>query len=131
MKAKTAIFASTLVLAIAAFVGVSVYALTGSTPVNVAFANELAVHLGQLGVDVWEVVDAAATKPFGFMPFYPGPGCGGNGIPIVPFFLSWKLKTLGTVARFIELSGEVNDAMPASTVTRPASILAVAALIVT
>jgi UDP-N-acetyl-D-glucosamine dehydrogenase len=86
--------------------------------VNVAFANELAMLCNELGVDVWEVIDAAATKPFGFMPFYPGPGCGGHCIPVVPFFLSWKMKTLGTVARFIELSGEVNDAMPAFVVTR-------------
>ncbi len=86
--------------------------------VNVGFANEMAMLCAQLGVDVWEVVDAAATKPFGYMPFYPGPGCGGHCIPVVPFFLSWKMKTLGTVARFIELSGEVNDAMPAYVVTR-------------
>ena len=86
--------------------------------VNVAFANELAMLCHQLGVDVWEVIDAAATKPFGFMPFYPGPGCGGHCIPVVPFFLSWKMKTLGNVARFIELSGEVNDAMPSFVVTR-------------
>jgi UDP-N-acetyl-D-glucosamine dehydrogenase len=86
--------------------------------VNVAFANELAMLCNELGVDVWEVIDAAATKPFGFMPFYPGPGCGGHCIPVVPFFLSWKMKTLGTVARFIELSGEVNDAMPSFVVTR-------------
>jgi UDP-N-acetyl-D-glucosamine dehydrogenase len=86
--------------------------------VNVAFANELAMLCNQLGVDVWEVIDAAATKPFGFMPFYPGPGCGGHCIPVVPFFLSWKMKTLGTVARFIDLSGEVNDAMPSFVVTR-------------
>ena len=86
--------------------------------VNVGFANEMAMLCAQLGVDVWEVVEAAATKPFGFMPFYPGPGCGGHCIPVVPFFLSWKMKTLGTVARFIELSGEVNDAMPSYVVTR-------------
>src|SRR5438067_7719566 len=70
------------------------------------------------GIYVWEVIAAAGTKPFGFMPFYPGPGCGGHCIPVVPFFLSWKMKTLGTVARFIDLSGEVNDAMPSFVVTR-------------
>ena len=66
----------------------------------------------RLGVDVWEVIDAAASKPFGFMPFYPGPGLGGHCIPIDPLYLSWKLKTLNYRARFIELAGEINSAMP-------------------
>ncbi len=80
--------------------------------VNVAFANEMAIMCEHLGIDVWEVIDAAATKPFGFMPFYPGPGLGGPCIPIVPHYLSWKLKTVGYDARFIALADEINDAMP-------------------
>jgi UDP-N-acetyl-D-glucosamine dehydrogenase len=74
--------------------------------------NEVALMCDRLGVDVWEVIDAAASKPFGFMPFYPGPGLGGHCIPIDPLYLSWKLKTLNYRARFIELAGEVNSAMP-------------------
>ena len=84
--------------------------------VNVALANEMALMCQQLGVDVWEVIAAAATKPFGFMPFYPGPGLGGHCIPIVPHYLAWKLKTLGYEARFIALADEVNAAMPAHVV---------------
>jgi UDP-N-acetyl-D-glucosamine dehydrogenase len=74
--------------------------------------NELAMMCDRLGISVWEVVDAAATKPFGFMPFYPGPGLGGHCIPIDPFYLSWKVKEVGFEARFIELAGQVNGAMP-------------------
>jgi UDP-N-acetyl-D-glucosamine dehydrogenase len=74
--------------------------------------DETALMCDRLGIDVWEVIDAAATKPFGFMPFYPGPGLGGHCIPIDPFYLSWKLKTLNYRARFIELAGEVNSEMP-------------------
>ncbi len=81
--------------------------------VNVALVNEVALMCQRLGVDVWEVIDAAATKPFGFMPFYPGPGLGGHCIPIVPHYLAWKLKSLGYEARFIALADEVNAAMPA------------------
>jgi len=80
--------------------------------VNIGLVNEVALMCDRLGVDVWEVIDAAATKPFGFMPFYPGPGLGGHCIPIDPFYLSWKLKTLNYRARFIELAGEINSAMP-------------------
>jgi len=80
--------------------------------INVAFANEMAVICEQLGIDVWEVIDAAATKPFGFMPFYPGPGLGGPCIPIVPHYLAWKLKTLGYETRFIALAEEINASMP-------------------
>jgi UDP-N-acetyl-D-glucosamine dehydrogenase len=80
--------------------------------VNVGFANEVALWCDQLGLDVWEVIDAAATKPFGFMPHYPGPGLGGHCIPVDPYYLVWKLKTLDYPARFIELAGEVNRAMP-------------------
>jgi len=84
--------------------------------VNVALANEMALMCQRLGVDVWEVIAAASTKPFGFMPFYPGPGLGGHCIPIVPHYLAWKLKTLGYEARFIALADEVNAAMPAHVV---------------
>jgi len=80
--------------------------------VNIGLVNELALMCDRLGLDVWEVVDAAATKPFGFMPFYPGPGLGGHCIPIDPFYLSWKVKQVGFEARFIELAGHVNGAMP-------------------
>jgi UDP-N-acetyl-D-glucosamine dehydrogenase len=80
--------------------------------VNIGLVNEVALMCARLGVDVWEVIDAAASKPFGFMPFYPGPGLGGHCIPIDPFYLSWKLKTLNYRARFIELAGEVNSEMP-------------------
>jgi UDP-N-acetyl-D-glucosamine dehydrogenase len=80
--------------------------------VNIGLVNELAQMCDRLGTSVWEVVDAAATKPFGFMPFYPGPGLGGHCIPIDPFYLSWKVKEVGFEARFIELAGHVNGAMP-------------------
>jgi UDP-N-acetyl-D-glucosamine dehydrogenase len=80
--------------------------------VNIGMVNELALMCDRLGIDVWEVVDAAATKPFGFMPFYPGPGLGGHCIPVDPFYLSWKARESGFEARFIELAGAVNGAMP-------------------
>ncbi len=80
--------------------------------VNIGLVNELALMCDRLGIDVWEVVGAAATKPFGFMPFYPGPGLGGHCIPVDPFYLSWKAKQSGFEARFIELAGAVNGAMP-------------------
>ena len=80
--------------------------------INIGLVNELAVMCGRMGIDVWEVIDAAATKPFGFMPFYPGPGLGGHCIPIDPFYLSWKSKQAGIEARFIELAGYVNGQMP-------------------
>lgn len=80
--------------------------------VNIGLVNEMAVMCDKLGIDVWEVISAAATKPFGFMPFYPGPGLGGHCIPIDPHYLSWKLKTLNYNARFIELASEINTAMP-------------------
>ena len=86
--------------------------------VNVGFANEVALWCDQLGLDVWEVIDAASTKPFGFMPHYPGPGLGGHCIPVDPYYLVWKLKTLDYPARFIELAGEVNRAMPAFVVSK-------------
>ena len=80
--------------------------------VNIGLANELALMCNDLNVDVWEVIDAASTKPFGFMPFYPGPGLGGHCIPIDPFYLSWKARQSGFESRFIELAGHVNAHMP-------------------
>jgi UDP-N-acetyl-D-glucosamine dehydrogenase len=80
--------------------------------VNIALANEMAVICHHLGVDPWEVIDAAATKPFGFMPFYPGPGIGGHCIPVDPLYLSWKVRLNGYEARFIALADEINRAMP-------------------
>jgi len=80
--------------------------------VNIALVNELALMCARLKIDVWEVIEAAATKPFGFMPFYPGPGLGGHCIPIDPFYLSWKARASGFEARFIELAGHVNGHMP-------------------
>ena len=80
--------------------------------VNIGLVNEVAMMCRKLGLDTWEVIDAAATKPFGFMPFYPGPGLGGHCIPVDPHYLSWILKTLNYTARFIELAAEVNTSMP-------------------
>ncbi len=80
--------------------------------VNIALANEFALMAGRLGVDVWEAIDAASTKPFGFMPFYPGPGLGGHCIPIDPLYLSWRMRSLKYQARFIELADVINSAMP-------------------
>src|SRR5262249_22447821 len=80
--------------------------------VNIGLVNEIALMCARLQLDVWEVIDAAATKPFGFMPFYPGPGLGGHCIPIDPHYLSWKLKTLNYYAKFIELASEINSSMP-------------------
>jgi|CXWL01.1.fsa_nt_gi UDP-N-acetyl-D-glucosamine dehydrogenase len=86
--------------------------------VNIALANEMKVILDAMGIDVWEVIRAASTKPFGFMPFYPGPGLGGHCIPIDPFYLAWKAREVRTPARFIELAGEINTAMPHYVVER-------------
>ena len=80
--------------------------------VNIAFVNELKLLCLRMGMDVWEVIDAASSKPFGFMPFYPGPGLGGHCIPVDPFYLSWKAREYDFSTRFIELAGEVNTAMP-------------------
>src|ERR1017187_2137255 len=80
--------------------------------VNIALVNELKLLALRMGIDIWEVIDAASTKPFGFMPFYPGPGLGGHCIPIDPFYLSWKTKQAGIEARFIELAGYINGQMP-------------------
>jgi len=80
--------------------------------INIGLVNEIAMLCDRMGINVWEVIDAAATKPFGFMPFYPGPGLGGHCIPIDPFYLSWKTKQAGIEARFIELAGYINGNMP-------------------
>jgi len=80
--------------------------------VNIGLVNEVALMCDRLGIDVWEIIDAAASKPFGYMPFYPGPGLGGHCIPIDPHYLAWKLKTLNYYARFIELAGDINSSMP-------------------
>lgn len=86
--------------------------------VNIALVNELKLLCERMGVDVWQVIDAAATKPFGFMRFHPGPGLGGHCIPIDPFYLTWKARQFGFQTRFIELAGEINTAMPAHVVQR-------------
>jgi UDP-N-acetyl-D-glucosamine dehydrogenase len=91
--------------------------------VNIGLVNEIALMCDKLGIDVWEVVDAAKTKPFGFMPFYPGPGLGGHCIPIDPFYLSWKAKQNGFEPRFIELAGQVNSSMPDAVVHKIAEAL--------
>jgi UDP-N-acetyl-D-glucosamine dehydrogenase len=91
--------------------------------VNIGMVNELALMCHRMGIDVWEVIDAAKTKPFGFMPFYPGPGLGGHCIPIDPFYLSWKAKQFNFEARFIELAGQVNGSMPEYVVSRVAEAL--------
>ena len=80
--------------------------------VNIALANELKRIFGKMGIDIWEVVNAAKTKPFGYMPFYPSPGVGGHCIPIDPFYLTWKAREHGMDTRFIELAAEINAAMP-------------------
>jgi UDP-N-acetyl-D-glucosamine dehydrogenase len=86
--------------------------------VNIGLVNELKILADKMGIDIWEVVDAAATKPFGFTPFYPGPGLGGHCIPIDPFYLTWKAKEYGISTRFIELAGEINTFMPHWVVTK-------------
>ena len=91
--------------------------------VNIGLVNEIALMSHRMNIDVWEVIDAAGTKPFGFMPFYPGPGLGGHCIPIDPFYLSWKARQTGFECRFIELAGHVNGSMPAFVVDRVAEAL--------
>ena len=86
--------------------------------VNIALVNELKMLCDRMRLDVWEIIDAAATKPFGFMPFYPGPGLGGHCIPIDPFYLSWKAREFGFSTQFIELAGQINTQMPQYVVTR-------------
>ncbi len=91
--------------------------------VNIALVNELKIVYSAMGIDVWEVINAAKTKPFGFMPFYPGPGLGGHCIPIDPFYLTWKAREYGQHTRFIELAGEINTAMPDYVVRRVSEAL--------
>jgi UDP-N-acetyl-D-glucosamine dehydrogenase len=91
--------------------------------VNIALVNELKVVYDAMGIDIWEVINAAKTKPFGFMPFYPGPGLGGHCIPIDPFYLTWKAREFGQHTRFIELAGEINTRMPEHVVHRVADAL--------
>jgi UDP-N-acetyl-D-glucosamine dehydrogenase len=91
--------------------------------VNIGLVNELALLCDRMEIDVWQVIDAAATKPFGFMPFYPGPGLGGHCIPIDPFYLSWKARAAGFEARFIELAGQVNSEMPRHVARKVATAL--------
>ncbi len=91
--------------------------------VNIGLVNEMALMCDKLGLNVWEIVEAAATKPYGFMPFYPGPGLGGHCIPIDPHYLSWKLRTLNYTARFIELAAEINSFMPEYVVSKVADAL--------
>jgi UDP-N-acetyl-D-glucosamine dehydrogenase len=86
--------------------------------VNIALVNEMKIVFDRMGINVWEVIEAAKTKPFGFMPFYPGPGLGGHCIPLDPFYLTWKAAEYGTWARFIELAGEINTSMPRYVVDR-------------
>jgi UDP-N-acetyl-D-glucosamine dehydrogenase len=91
--------------------------------VNIALVNELKLVYGAMGIDVWEVIAAASTKPFGFMPFYPGPGLGGHCIPVDPFYLTWKAREFGMETRFIELAGQINTAMPRVVVDALASAM--------
>jgi UDP-N-acetyl-D-glucosamine dehydrogenase len=91
--------------------------------VNIALVNELKVIYSKMGIDIWEVIEAAKTKPFGFMPFYPGPGLGGHCIPIDPFYLTWKAREFDITTRFIELAGQINAAMPQYVITRLADEL--------
>lgn len=91
--------------------------------VNIALVNELKVIFDAMGIDIWEVIDAAATKPFGFMPFYPGPGLGGHCIPIDPFYLTWKAREFELPTRFIELAGEINQNMPNYVIARLRAVL--------
>ena len=91
--------------------------------VNIALVNELKVTFMKMGIDIWEVIEAAKTKPFGYMPFYPGPGLGGHCIPIDPFYLTWKAREYGVNTRFIELAGEINTSMPDFVVQRVMEVL--------
>ena len=91
--------------------------------VNIALVNELKLIYGEMDIDVWEVIDAAASKPFGFMPFYPGPGLGGHCIPVDPFYLTWKAREFGRHTRFIELAGEINQDMPKHVIYKLAEAL--------
>ncbi|MCM3663614.1 nucleotide sugar dehydrogenase [Mesobacillus subterraneus] len=91
--------------------------------INIALANEMAILCEKMGIDVWEVIDAAKTKPYGFMAFYPGPGLGGHCIPIDPFYLTWKAREYNYHTRLIELAGEINNSMPEYVITRSMQVL--------
>ncbi len=91
--------------------------------VNIGLVNEMKMVADRMGIDIWEVIDAAKSKPFGFMPFYPGPGLGGHCIPIDPFYLTWKAREYGIHTRFIELAGEINESMPEYVVSKVAEVL--------
>lgn len=91
--------------------------------INIAFINEMAILAKKMNINIWQVIDAAATKPFGFMPFYPGPGVGGHCIPIDPFYLTYKAREYDYHTRLIELAGEINDYMPEYVVERLMDIL--------
>jgi UDP-N-acetyl-D-glucosamine dehydrogenase len=91
--------------------------------INIALANEMAILCHKMGIDIWEVIDAAKTKPYGFMPFYPGPGLGGHCIPIDPFYLTWKAREYNYHTRLIEIAGEINNSMPEYVVERAAAFL--------
>ena len=91
--------------------------------INIALVNELKVIFDRMDIDVWEVIEAAATKPFGYMPFYPGPGLGGHCIPVDPFYLAWKAREVGNPSRLIELAGEINHEMPQYVLSRLAQAL--------
>jgi UDP-N-acetyl-D-glucosamine dehydrogenase len=91
--------------------------------VNISLVNEIAILCDKMGIDIWEVIEAAKTKPYGFMPFYPGPGTGGHCIPLDPFYLSWKANEYDITTRFIKLAGEINDGMPQYIATKTAEIL--------
>jgi UDP-N-acetyl-D-glucosamine dehydrogenase len=91
--------------------------------VNIALVNEMASFCHELDIDLWEAIDAASTKPFGFMPFYPGPGVGGHCIPVDPSYLSWRVRRLGYPFRFVELATEINDRMPHVVALRVADVL--------
>src|SRR5205807_7330467 len=91
--------------------------------VNIALVNELKVIFSKMGINIFEVIEAAKSKPFGYMPFYPGPGLGGHCIPIDPFYLTWKAREYGINTRFVELAGEINSGMPEIVVSRLAEAL--------
>ena len=91
--------------------------------INIALVNELKIVFGEMGIDIWEVIEAASSKPFGYSPFYPGPGLGGHCIPIDPFYLTWRAREFDVPTRFIELAGEINTAMPVRVIERLAAAL--------
>ena len=91
--------------------------------INIALANEMTILCERMGLDVWEVIEAAKTKPYGFMAFYPGPGIGGHCIPLDPFYLTWKARGIGYHTRLIELAGEINNSMPEFVITKLMKLL--------